>query len=748
MDNFDIALTIGSTTKYLDLAKSSEGKMWSVSEVYSGLPETDKLFEQTDWKGGFGQSFLTDKARYMDGQNIDTTKEGEFFLGPKFTLTPILLQNEYAQAADGAVFTNESTAAHNDTDNDMTLLPATPAVNDAYYFSVNTTNPSGIYVYISTAGAGTWTITWEYYNGSWTALSNVSDGTSGFKSGTGIKAVTFTTASDITSTSVNGINTFWIRARVSAYTSITTQPKGRRSWWTRSDSASGGAYVGMAYFNSGAYLVSAGSFYVWDSTLNYFTEKESLTSITDICVYNGKLYVALGSTSAYQYSSDGDTFTASTAVDDDFTYFMVAPSFDGLTHVLYGADSNYVKVTSNPDNGGTEWSDAHYIGDSTTSITALMLHQNMVLVGKPDGLYHIRSDESVVPMLPELQLAQSSNNFRYHVNYKGRLYFSLDTRIGEITEYGKYNVIDPFQNIDDMVTKGKCVGLSCDRDYLYASMYNGANTVLYKGYKDDNYKWCWSPIYYHSGNAGTINVMQVSSNNTMLWIYHSSLTLYYTTLSDNPLADANYEFNSAGYLITSWYDAGDRDWTKILESIVCECRGWDNDTPTGSDLSANVSVTIYYEIDETGTWTQIDTAYTDDNPKAGSWVKKYLDASTLANGKKIRFKIALASNDASITPVIKYFGAYGQVRPNYVKVFDFAIDVDPSLDAMADTKTLKDFLVGGRTATGLNILGDMHRTNHYIEFLPGYPKEVMAADETGRQYRLVMAIRAIAIDWS
>ena len=126
-------------------------------------------------------------------------------------------------------YTDETTAAQNATTNDMTLLPAVPAQNDAYYFGfdklfdVMTLN-------IGTPGGGVWTITWEYWNGVWTALSGVTDGTTGFTAASGSHDVSFTRPGDWATTVVNAITKYWIRARVSAYTSITTQPKGTQSW--------------------------------------------------------------------------------------------------------------------------------------------------------------------------------------------------------------------------------------------------------------------------------------------------------------------------------------------------------------------------------------------------------------------------------------------------------------------------------------------------------------------------------------
>lgn len=130
-----------------------------------------------------------------------------------------------AVADDGGVQTDETSAANNDTTNDMTLLPPVPAVDDAYHFG-HASPWDWLELRIGTAGNGIWTIVWEYWNGSsWNSLSDVIDGTNGFRA-TGTKLVTFTKPLDWSQ--ADGL--YWIRARVSAYTSITTQPKGNRAF--------------------------------------------------------------------------------------------------------------------------------------------------------------------------------------------------------------------------------------------------------------------------------------------------------------------------------------------------------------------------------------------------------------------------------------------------------------------------------------------------------------------------------------
>lgn len=133
-----------------------------------------------------------------------------------------------AVADDGGTQTDETSEANESTADDMTLLPAAPATGDAYYFG-GYGEASAITINVSTAGAGTWSLTWEYHNGtSWAALSNVTDGTSGFQTA-GSNDVSFDVPSDWETTSVDGIDAYWVRARVSSFTGITTQPLGQEA---------------------------------------------------------------------------------------------------------------------------------------------------------------------------------------------------------------------------------------------------------------------------------------------------------------------------------------------------------------------------------------------------------------------------------------------------------------------------------------------------------------------------------------
>ncbi len=149
------------------------------------------------------------------------------------------IQIEGAVQEHEGAFTEYTTAAQNTTANDVQILTATPAVNDAFYFGCD--NPCRIATWeIDTPGVGTWALVYEYWDGdSYETLANVDDRTNAFTAGAQ-HTVSWDMPTDWATSTVTGsaVNSYWARARVSTFTSITTQPLGTRlryengQWWT------------------------------------------------------------------------------------------------------------------------------------------------------------------------------------------------------------------------------------------------------------------------------------------------------------------------------------------------------------------------------------------------------------------------------------------------------------------------------------------------------------------------------------
>jgi hypothetical protein len=137
-----------------------------------------------------------------------------------------------------STYTDYTTQANNDTANDVVLLPATPATpatNDAFFFGVSDIDSDTLryVINIGTAGVGTWTITYYYWNGvAWTALptTNVihkSGQFLDFKT-VGLGSLWIIPPVDWATTAVNGSTKYWLEARVTSYTSNTAIPLATR----------------------------------------------------------------------------------------------------------------------------------------------------------------------------------------------------------------------------------------------------------------------------------------------------------------------------------------------------------------------------------------------------------------------------------------------------------------------------------------------------------------------------------------
>jgi len=122
-----------------------------------------------------------------------------------------------AIADDGGAFTDETTVSNSNAVDDMTLTPATAVNGDAYLYG-HSEEFTRLKQYVSDVGSG-FTITWQYWNGAWTALTGVTDGTSSF-SVSGSNIVSWTAPGDWATTTINSQGPFFfVRALVGSVSS-------------------------------------------------------------------------------------------------------------------------------------------------------------------------------------------------------------------------------------------------------------------------------------------------------------------------------------------------------------------------------------------------------------------------------------------------------------------------------------------------------------------------------------------------
>lgn len=502
----------------------------------------------------------------------------------------------------------------------------------------------------------------------------------------------------------------------------------------------GAAPVDFELFGSTLYVATATKIYSWSTGDAHWDLKKTYSTgdnITDLHSFGGYLFVGRGASTAYDYTSDGANYTTSTLTDGYANGFLTAPAGAGTTMILWKWKTPNQIASHSTGLNGTQWTTAAYIGDSGYNITNLLLPHDNLFVGKVDNLYHYDSDGKSYPLMPELRCAQSTNNFKSTTYWQGSAYFSLGSRVGEVTAYSSFDNVGPLDHLEHISQTGSCVALTSDRDWVYAFMQEGSNYICYKGresLKDNALAWSWCPWANLSTNSvATATVCQFSGENPKLWFGYGSAAAY-ITLSDNPPADT-YTYAASGYLETGWFDAGARDWNKLIDAVLAEAK------MSSGAMSATKNVTLSYATDDGTSFTQIDTAIT--TATMGS--KKYTDTAPVA-AKKVKFKIALATDSSSVTPIVKYFAAYGFIQPARVRLFDFTVFAEQGTTGM--TKDIRDFLIDGRDSTSLITLVDRFGSSHYVRILPGYPQEIEMVNQEGKQVGIAMKVMCEKVDWS
>ncbi len=234
-------ITIGDVTAATNSTYEDEGETW----IWQDLP-VSATFHMLEFVGGtgtnratFGTSSGAGDAKEGSGGNtfksagdipfrvkaVDSDITAELFgcalTGPA-TLYDDAIRNFKQEDNSASSFTDDTRDANDPGANDVALFPAGAGANDAAYFG-HDERISLLKVNTGTAGAGTYTVTWEYYNGTaWASLTDVTDGTGAFKT-TGLQTVSYAIPADWAKVTVDTDNRYWIRARRDGGT-VTTNP--------------------------------------------------------------------------------------------------------------------------------------------------------------------------------------------------------------------------------------------------------------------------------------------------------------------------------------------------------------------------------------------------------------------------------------------------------------------------------------------------------------------------------------------
>jgi len=664
MSTYDIVLTKSGTDYSYMLKQAGETKDWLITDApllpqtlitesaspSSIQPEREIQISQVDWRKGIQDFTLEDEHKYYESENCDARFKGEVILAPK-KLSALSMPttgnkqiNDYGFEAwdddDTLTFWTRSGSA-------STLDKTTDEYSGSYaarlkgYESVASIYQDLPFTSADKGRTFTFTAYCKRVGGTGTNLYlQIYDGV-------GTTPSSSITASDYTQYSVSrtldanatclriqayignyGLNSFYLYVDEAEVTSTTA------SLGSCSDIIEFGDDL---VFASGPSLIklSAGSLAI----------VKEFKTITDLCVFENRLYIAQGWSDEYFYTSDLSTFTECTLSNSTAKYM----SNVGGGQFWISDTNSTMRDSDNPINGGTALSTPYQVGSDDYDITGLVDHDSIVFVRKEDDVYYL----SVSDVLSLLDLkAEASTTYTYGLHLWGdKLY--IPSGVNSLYEYdisaGTATVISPVRyapgdaNYDEEV-----LAICHDETYLYVVVDNGSDLKILAGRwetVDGDTDWVWHPLYDKTSNDITCMLISSATGDKRLYagtdtssdgIYPFIVPVGYSAV----YLESGFECEASGNFITPWYQS----------NFPTENKYWKSVDITSKCCTDKTSITPYYQV-KGGDWTAMVALTT--SAYDGGYPDETTDSRSIGvSSERIRFKFAMAAADDDYTPIL------------------------------------------------------------------------------------------------
>jgi hypothetical protein len=157
-------------------------------------------------------------ADYSEGKNA------------RFKAALSILVDGFVEETAAGVQTDHTAEARDDTANDLNMNPMSDTVLDKVYIGSNYKFWQ-IQANVGISGVGNWTNVWYYWNGAaWTTVVDELDGSNEWQHGTGIKLISHTPQADWATTTIQGMDLYWLMSRTDNFVNRTTKPLGTQLW--------------------------------------------------------------------------------------------------------------------------------------------------------------------------------------------------------------------------------------------------------------------------------------------------------------------------------------------------------------------------------------------------------------------------------------------------------------------------------------------------------------------------------------
>ena len=429
----------------------------------------------------------------------------------------------------------------------------------------------------------------------------------------------------------------------------------------------------MAVMGSTLLCATDRALYSFNDTSDYWAlSKVFAADITGIEVFDDRVYIGQGSGTAYTFSNENNlgTWTDAGGSGNKANYFIKTLNAAGNYAMGKTLNEDDFHLTTDPT-GSPSYGTAIEVGTNDKTINNVYQLDGTIGIGKSDGFYRYMSLEGnrFVNVYPGAESAADADNFSRGIMYNGWFYTTM-SEVGLLRYNGQF-----WQDLSHLLRSpgftefgNRVRAFGTDGKSLYALVESLDTSSIskkmwlyamreYAGGEWDVHQVCSMPLT----DANDIHVFKTSgASNSHIYVSGELTTgeaySYRMTLpnqADAPRLAANKDMALSGDLITAYWD-GDRPGVD---------KAFNKLTILSESLSANQTITVYYQVDNDTSWTEIhasDAAFTRSPLETVGFTAG-------VTGKRIRLKFSFSSNSATGSPILKGFALHTSWRPKRLR---------------------------------------------------------------------------------
>lgn len=361
----------------------------------------------------------------------------------------------------------------------------------------------------------------------------------------------------------------------------------------------------------GLFMLAGAYIYEWVLATTSWTLRDDasadVASYTDMAEIDGTLVALRGSTVDYKTSTDGITWAAFTAEDENGDYAVNRGNASDIA-VLWKVNDHIIKA--NPAPGSAGWVGSDEVGNSSETTRGACVVDNTIFVFKDKGFYTY--DGTNTDDVWKTTYIDSYNGKHPLVWRDGKVYAPYGRRLHSFNPYGAeepHQVVFPTQGMDSLQVLGTITALAGDDSWVYMAVktYSGTTRIL-RG-SDTGGEWAWHTIKDLGANdceALAVVGPGVLHATNPGYVFGYGTAAHYVILPQQdllPSEDSVCTFETAeGTAYFTNVDFGAQTYPKFLN------RG----SVLGFDLDVGQTATLAYQTDR-GTET-VDIVTAEDGP--------------------------------------------------------------------------------------------------------------------------------------